>query len=416
MNGFAIVILLALVAEYVLGIIADRLNLRALREEVPLEFEGVYEAEAYRTAQAYTRVRTRFGWIASTFGLVLLLGFWFLGGFNLLDVWIRGWGWGPIGTGLLYIAALTLGHGLLTLPLSLYSTFVIEERFGFNQTTWKTFLMDRLKGLVLGVLIGVPLLAGILWFFNFAGSLAWLYCWITVTVFTLIMQFVAPTWIMPLFNKFTPLEDGELREAIFAYAQSVRFPLQNLFVIDGSKRSTKSNAFFTGFGKNKRIALYDTLIEKHTVPELVAVIAHEVGHYKRKHILQGMIVGIVHTGVLFLLLSVVLGSAGLYKAFYMAQPSVYAGLLFFGLLYTPIEFFLSMAMQWVSRKHEYEADAYAADTTGQAQPLVDALKKLSVHNLSNLTPHPFYVFLHYSHPPVLARINTLRKYTPAEQP
>ncbi|MEX2363156.1 MAG: M48 family metallopeptidase, partial [Balneolaceae bacterium] len=229
-----------------------------------------------------------------------------------------------------------------------------------------------------------------------------------VTVFTLIMQYVAPTWIMPLFNKFTPLEEGELRKAIENYTEKVNFSIQGLYVIDGSRRSSKSNAFFTGFGKNKRVALYDTLIENHTNQELVAVLAHEIGHYKKKHIIKGMVTSILQTGVMFFLLSVFLSAEGLFEAFYMEQMSVYAGLIFFGMLYAPIEMILSIFMQMLSRKHEFEADSFAAETTGQPEDMVSTLKKLSKDNLSNLTPHWFYVFLNYSHPPVLERIREIR--------
>ncbi len=215
---------------------------------------------------------------------------------------------------------------------------------------------------------------------------------------------------MPLFNKFTPLESDELKEAILNYTDSVNFPVKNVFVMDGSKRSSKSNAFFIGFGRNKRIALFDTLIEKHTVPELVAVLAHEIGHHKKKHVLQGTIISILHSGLLFFLLSIFLGSPSLYDAFYMEQQSIYSGILFFGLLYTPLEMILSIIIQAVSRKNEYEADHFAVETTKQPQKLIDALKKLSAGNLSNLTPHPFYVFLNYSHPPLLERIRTISQY------
>ncbi len=215
---------------------------------------------------------------------------------------------------------------------------------------------------------------------------------------------------MPLFNKFTPIEEGELKTAIMNYASSVKFPVKNVFVMDGSRRSTKSNAFFTGFGKNKRIALFDTFIAKHTVPEIVAVLAHEIGHYKKKHIPQGMIIGIIHTGIVLFLLSLFLRSQGLYDAFFMEQQPIYAGFLFFGLLYTPIELLLSIGMNVLSRKNEYEADKYAATTAEQPRVMIDALKKLSSHNLSNLTPHHFYVFMHYSHPPLLQRINAIQKY------
>lgn len=408
MNIYAIIILAAIALDFILDLVSESLNLKALKKQLPSEFEGVYDEVTYSRSQEYTKVRTRFGFITSIFDLVVLLTFWFSGGFNWLDQLIRSWGFGELVTGLLFIVLLMLAKSILSLPFSIYSTFVIEERFGFNKTTPKTFISDLLKGLLLGAVIGLPLLAGILAFFMFTGEWAWLFAWLAVTFFTLVMQYVAPTWIMPLFNTFTPLEDGELRAAIEDYTAKVNFPLQGLFVIDGSKRSSKSNAFFTGFGKNKRVALYDTLIENHTIPELVAVLAHEIGHYKKKHIIKGMLISIVHTGVLFFLLSIFLHSDGLFDAFYMQEMSVYAGLIFFGMLYAPIEMILSVFMQMSSRKHEYEADAFAAETTGNAADMISTLKKLSKDNLSNLTPHPFYVFLNYSHPPVLQRIEALK--------
>ena len=410
MNPFFLIILVALVLDFVLRLTASLLNLKALKLELPPTLEGVYNPEDYRKSQEYTRENMRFGLMVSAFQLLLLLAFWFAGGFNYLDQMVRAWGFVPIVSGLLYIGILLVAYSLLTLPFSVYDTFVIEGRFGFNRTTLRTFLMDRVKGLVLAILLGAPLLAGILSLFEYSGSYAWLYCWLIVTIFSLMVQFVAPTWIMPLFNKFTPLESGELRAAILNYARSVNFPVKNIFVMDGSRRSSKSNAFFTGFGRNKRIALFDTLTAKHTVPELVAVLAHEIGHHKKKHILQGVIISILHTGVLFFLLSVFLGSPSLYDAFYVEQQSIYTGLLFFGLLYTPIELLLSIVMQMLSRKNEYEADRFAAETIDEPQSLVDALKKLSASNLSNLAPHPFYVFLNYSHPPLLQRMRAIQRY------
>ena len=409
MNYFFIIILTALILEFVLHLVANLLNLKALKFELPPALEGVYKPEDYRNSQEYTRVNTRFDIIESAFMLVVLLAFWFAGGFNYFDQIVRGWGFPPLVNGLLYIGILLLAYSLLGLPFSIYSTFIIEERFGFNRTTRCTFLLDHIKGLSLAVLLGGSLLAGILALFEYAGLYAWLYCWAAVTIFFLVMQLVAPTWIMPLFNKFTPMEPGELKEAILNYAASVNFPVKNVFVMDGSKRSSKSNAFFTGFGRNKRIALFDTLIEKHTVPELVAVLAHETGHYKKKHILQGMVISILHAGLVLFLLSLFVGSPGLYQAFYMEQQSIYSGLLFFGLLYTPIELLLSMVMQKVSRKNEYQADRYAAETITEPGSLIEALKKLSASNLSNLSPHPFYVFLNYSHPTLLERVRAIQQ-------
>ena len=408
MNTYAIIILATLLLSYILDLITELLNLKALRDELPAEFNDVFDQDKYRKSQEYTRVKTRFGLISATFSLIVTLVFWFSGGFNWLDMLARQWGFSEIFTGLFYIGILLIANTVLNLPFSIYSTFVIEARFGFNKTTPKTFVLDMLKGLLLGVVIGGALLGGILAFFQFAGANAWLYCWIAVTLFTIFMQFIAPTWIMPLFNKFTPLEDGELRREIMNYAQKVHFPLDNLFVMDGSKRSAKSNAFFTGFGKHKRIALFDTLIEKHSVAELVAILAHEIGHYKKKHILQGMIISILHTGVMFFLLSIFLNHSGLFDAFYMENMSIYAGFIFFGMLFSPISEILGIFMQMFSRKNEFEADQFAAETTQNSTHMISALKKLSANNLSNLTPHPFYVFLNYSHPPVLERIRALR--------
>ncbi len=409
MNIFAVIILVSLLADFVLNLAGDYLNIKAMKPEIPEEFNEVYDGEAYRKSQAYTRETTRFGILTGIFNLAVLLIFWFAGGFNFLDHLVRDWGLSPIVTGLCYIGILMAARSILQLPFSIYSTFVIEERYGFNKTTPGTFLMDMIKGALLGAVIGLPLLAVILWFFYYAGPSAWLYGWLGVVAFILILQFIAPRWIMPLFNKFTPLEDGELKQAILKYARSVDFKVENIYVMDGSKRSSKSNAFFTGFGKHKRIALFDTLIKNHTVEELVAVLAHEIGHYKKKHIIKGMLISIVHTGVLFLLLSIFLHFKGLFDAFYMDQVSVYAGLLFFGLLYSPIDLILSILMQMFSRKNEFEADAFAAKTIQEPGIMAQTLKKLSRDNLSNLTPHPFYAFLNYSHPPVLERIKAIRK-------
>jgi len=407
MNIFSIIILATLAVDFILNLVADLYNIKSLDKGLPGEFQGVYDEDTYQKSQEYTKVTTRFGLLTSGFNLMLLLVFWFSGGFNWLDEIVRGWELGTIWTGLAYIGILILAKTILSLPFSIYSTFVIEERFDFNKTTPKTFVLDMLKGLGLSILLGGPLLAGILAFFTFIDQYAWLYAWAAVTAFTLFIQFIAPTWIMPIFNKFEPLEDGELRQKIRDYADKVNFALEGIYVMDGSKRSSKSNAFFTGFGKNKRIALYDTLIENHTDDELVAVLAHEIGHYKKKHIIKNMVVSIVQTGVMFFLLSVFLNSQGLYEAFYMEEMSVYTGLIFFGMLYAPLDMILSIFMQMISRKYEFEADEFAS-TTYRKEPMVQALKKLSKDNLSNLTPHPFYVFLNYSHPPVLRRIKAIR--------
>jgi len=408
MNIIAIIILIALLFDFVLNCLADYLNLSMLRDDLPRDFEGVYDAERYRKSQEYLKVNTRFGWVTASFDLIVLLAFWFGQGFPLLDDWVRAFNFGPIICGLIYTAALMLIKALLSLPFSIYHTFVIEERFGFNQTSWTTYVFDLLKGLFLAVLLGTPLLAGILAFFEYAGTSAWWFCWIAVTLYMLGVQYIAPTWIMPLFNKYTPLEAGELKSAILSYAGSIKFPIENVYVMDGSKRSSKSNAFFTGFGAHRCIVLFDTLVNGHTTGELVAILAHEMGHYKKKHIIQSLILGILQMGFTLYLLSLFISYPGLFEAFYMPRPSVYAGLIFFAMLYSPLDFLIGLFMQGLSRRNETEADHFSIETTQDPQSMVDALKKLSVDNLANLLPHPFYVFLNYSHPPVLQRIKAIR--------
>ncbi len=408
MNTIALIILLAIIFDFILNAIADYLNLKMLRNDLPQPFQGVYEPDRYRRSQQYLKVNTRFGWISGTFNVSLMLVFWFGNGFPLLDEWVRSFNYGPVITGLSYMGILILVKSLLSLPFSIYSTFVIEERFGFNQTTWSTFVLDLAKGVLLAVLIGTPLLAGILLFFEYAGANAWWYCWIAVTLYMLGVQFIAPTWIMPLFNKFSALEEGELKSSILSYAGSINFPIENVYVMDGSRRSSKSNAFFTGFGKHRRIVLFDTLIKQHTPGELLAVLAHEMGHYKKKHILQSMILGIVQMGIMLYLLSLFISYQGLFDAFYMPQKSVYAGLIFFGMLFSPLGFFIDIFMQMLSRKNETAADRFSVETTQDPHSMAEALKKLSINNLSNLLPHPLYVFLNYSHPPVLQRIQSIQ--------
>ena len=407
MNWIAWTILFFLIADFLLRLAADRMNLKALTDDIPKPFQTVFDAERYRQAQRYLRTNTRFGQIAAAVDLLVLVGFWFGGGFALVDAWTRSFGWGSLATGLAFIGVLAGLKTLVDQPFSLYAIFVIEQRFGFNKTSPAVWIKDRIKALLLALGFGIPLLAGVLAFFQYAGPSAWVWCWALVTLFMVVVQFIAPTWIMPLFNRFEPLESGELKDAILAYARGIDFSLDNIYVMDGSKRSSKSNAFFTGFGRHRRIVLFDTLIAGHTTDELVAVLAHEMGHYRMRHILKMMALGILQTGLLLFLMSLFIHTPALADAFYVAQPSVHAGLVFFGLLYAPVDFFLGIFGHWVSRRHEFAADRFAATTTGKTRPMVDALKKLSRHNLSNLSPHPLYVFLNYSHPPVLQRIAAL---------
>lgn len=409
MNIYLLIIIVSLGGACALGILAHRLNEKALDPEVPDEFSGIFDPDKYAKSQSYTRVGMKFENINSLFSTLVTIIFILAGGFNLIDSMARSFGYGNIGTGLMFFAILALLSEIISIPFDVYHTFVIEEKFGFNRTTVPTFIVDKLKGYLLSIVLGGILLSGILLFFNAAGSLAWLWCWIFIVAMMLAIQYIAPVWILPLFNKFTPIEDGELKNAIEKFAADNGFELSGIFVIDGSKRSTKANAYFTGFGKKKRIALFDTLIKELSTEELVAVLAHEIGHSKLGHIKKMMITTIIKTGVIFLLMSFFMNNRELFDAFSMEQISVHAGLVFFALLYTPGSIILSIFSNISSRKHEFEADRFAAEKTEQPEMLVSALKKLSESNLSNLTPHPFYVWLEYSHPPVLARIEALRK-------
>ncbi|HCY83853.1 MAG TPA: peptidase M48 [Desulfobacteraceae bacterium] len=403
------IILVAVTGGYAANLLADFLNIGNLSPALPRSFADVYDADRYEKSQQYLKETTRLGVITATVDLVVLLIVWFSGGFGMLDDFVRGLHHGPVVSGLVFIGILAALKFVISLPFSVYATFGIEARFGFNKTSPGLFLLDTVKSIILGVALGALLLSVILCFFDVAGPLAWLYCWIATTLFLVAIQYIVPTWIMPLFNKFTPLEDGTLKEALFAYARSIDFPLAQIFVMDGSKRSAKANAFFTGFGKNRRIVLFDTLIQAHDTRELVAVLAHEMGHFKKKHIRNRLMLGIVQMGIIFYLLSLCISQESLFTAFSVTTPSVYAGLIFFSLLFSPVDMVISVALQKISRRDEYEADRFAADTTGAPSALISALKKLSAQNLSNLTPHPFYVFLNYSHPPVLERMTALNK-------
>ncbi len=408
MNYYLILLVVLLVAAWCVESLSSVLSLRMLGTTPPQELADVYDPDDYRRSQEYTRAKDRLGFIGSSLGLTLLLVCIFAGLFNLLDVVIRGFGFGDLVNGLLYIGALGLIGDILSVPFDIYNTFVLEERFGFNRTTPRTFVLDRLKGYALGLVIGAPLLAGLLAFFQLAGNWAWLLAWGFITLVSLVLQYVAPTWILPLFNKFTPLEDGELRTLLSDYAKKVGFDLTGIFVMDGSKRSAKANAFFIGFGKRKRIALFDTLLEQLSSREILAVLAHETGHYKRGHTLKLLFLSIAKTGALLFVLSLALRTEGLYQALQIQTPAVYTGLVIFFYLFSPLSLLLALPMNKLSRKFEYEADSYAAQSTGTGEALISGLKRLTRGNLSNLTPHPFDVALHYSHPPLLQRVRHLR--------
>ena len=400
------IILFILFGNYILERWLDYLNSTRWSNELPKEVEGIYDADKYRKQQEYQKTNTRFGIFTDTLTLIVMLALIVLGGFAWLDDFLRQYTNHPIILALFFFGILGLAADILSTPLSVYHIFVIEQKFGFNQTSIKTFIFDKLKGWLLGAIIGGGLLAIIVWIYQSTGNWFWLVAWIVISVFSIFMTMFYATLIVPLFNKQTPLEDGELRSAIEKFATKTGFRLDNIFVIDGSKRSKKSNAYFSGLGSKKRIVLYDTLIKQHTTDELVAVLAHEIGHYQLKHTRTGVILSILQTGLTLYILSWFIGNPLLSQALGAEQGSFHLGILAFGILYTPLSLILGLAMNIISRRHEFQADSFAGRKYNVSS-LQSALKKLSVDNLSNLRPHPAYVFFYYSHPPLLERLKNL---------
>jgi STE24 endopeptidase len=403
-----IIIIAFLIADYLLERWLDYLNSLYWSNELPEELIGIYDAEKYRKSQDYEKVRHKFGMLISTLSFVFMLLFFYFKGFAWIDTIARSYSSNSIVIALIFFGILGFAGDILSTPFQLYSQFVIEQKFGFNKTTVKTYIFDKLKGWLLGAIIGGGLLSLIIWIYNSTGQYFWLVAWAVITAFMLFMTMFYSSLIVPLFNKQTPLEDGELRNAINEFAVRTGFKLDNIFVIDGSKRSTKANAYFSGLGMKKRIVLYDTLIKDHTTEELVAVLAHEIGHYKMKHTLKGMIMSVIQTGLMLYIISLFIGNPVLSQALGAEQGSFHMGILAFGLLYSPLSLLIGILMNVLSRKYEFEADRFAGENYN-AGALQLALKKLSVNNLSNLRPHPLYVFFHYSHPPLLERLKALDK-------
>ncbi len=398
-----------LVASEALDTLAKCLNLRSARGGVPAEFAAWYDPARYRRSQEYTRASTIFHLAADWTALGALLLFWALGGFGRVDDWVRAAGWGPVATGLAYFAVLAVGQEVVGLPFSVYQTFGLEARFGFNRTTLSTFVSDRLKGWALGAGLGGALGAVVLGVFERFGPGAWCWVWAIVAAATLALLYVSPRWLLPLFFKMSPLAEGELREALLALCRRQAFPVRDLFVIDGSRRSAKANAFFIGFGPNKRIALFDTLVKGHSLKELLAVLAHEIGHARKGHVWKGMIASQASLFLFFLAVSLCVTQPAVLHAFGITRPSYHAGLAAFSVCVRPLGFWWGVLLNRFSRKNEYEADRFAAEAIGDAEPLIVALKTLSKDNLANLTPHPLLVSLEFSHPPVLQRIAALRR-------
>ena len=401
-------IIFILIISFIIDKFLDALNAKRYSDPIPQELHDVYDQEDYLKSQRYKKANDRFSSIASSISLIVTLLFFYLDGFAFVDEWARTFSDNSIIIALIFFGSIMFASDLLSIPFGYYHTFIIEEKFGFNKTSLKTFFLDKIKGWLMSAVLGGLLLSIIIWFYESTGSNFWIYAWGIITVFVLFMNLFYARLIVPLFNKQTPLSDGSLKTKIKDYAQKVGFQLDKIVVIDGSKRSTKANAYFSGFGSEKRVTLFDTLINDLEEEEIVAVLAHEVGHYKRKHILFNLIMSTLIMGFTFWLLSLLIGSPLLSEALNVSTPSFHIGLIAFGILYSPISELTGLVMNFISRKFEYQADNYAKETFDGA-PLISGLKKLNKNSLSNLTPHPAYVFVHYSHPTLLQRYANLTR-------
>ena len=400
------ILIAIIIVSFFIDKLIDILNEKHFNDPIPEQLNDVYDEQDYKKSQAYKKTNARFSNISSLFSLVLTLGFFFFDGFKTVDDFARNYADSPIIIALIFFGVIMIGADILSLPFSYCKTFVIEEKFGFNKTSKATFWLDKVKGWLMTIVLGGGILALIIWFYQITGADFWIYAWGLVAVFSVFMNMFYAKLIVPLFNKQTPLEEGSLKSAIENYAQKVGFTINNIFIIDGSKRSTKANAYFSGFGSQKRITLYDTLVNDLVEDEIVAVLAHEVGHYKKKHIIFNLFTSLLLTGFTLYILSLFINSPLLSEALEVSTPSFHIGLISFGILYSPISELTGLFMNYVSRKFEYQADDYAKKTFA-GEPLISSLKKLSKNSLSNLTPHPAYVFMHYSHPTLLQRVKNL---------
>ena len=397
-----------IVFEFVFERILEFLNFKSLTSVLPSELHDVSNQEKYEKAILYQKEYSRFDFFSSSFNFVLIMLMFFFGGFAWIDSFVRQFSDNEIIIALLFFGTIMIALKIVDIPLSYYATYKIEEKYNLNNTTLTTFFSDIIKGVLLTVIIGGAVLWLIVWFYLNTQQFFWLYAWVFVSAFSLFMAMFYSTLIVPLFNKQTPLEDGELKDAILLFCKKVDFELDNVFIIDGSKRSSKGNAYFTGLGSKKRIVLYDTLIQSLTTDEIVAVLAHEIGHYKRKHVISSIITGIIQTGLIFYILSIFISQTVLSEALGAGQHSFHLALITFSILFSPISTIINLALNYFSRKNEYEADLFATQHFN-GEHLINALKKLSMQNLSNFTPHRFYVFVNYSHPTLLQRIEYIRK-------
>ena len=406
-----IVIIAFILFNFILEYILDSLNAKSWDLPIPEELAGIYDKAEYEKARKYHQAKDKLSNIATILSTIITLLFLWFKGFAWTHIFISEFTASPILQTLLFFGVFVLVSDIIGLPFEIYGIFVIEEKFGFNKMTWKTYLSDKIKGYILGAIIGGILLSLFVWFYMIAGNKFWLYAWILFAAFTLFFAMFYTSLIVPIFNKLNPLENGSLREKIEIFAQKIQFPLTNIFVIDGSKRSTKANAYFSGLGSKKTIVLFDTLINEQTEDELLSVLAHEVGHYKMKHIQKSMLISILQMGALFFILQLFINKTALSAALGLQTdvPVFHLGLIAFSLLYTPISMLTGIFMNIFSRKNEFEADNYARENIGTADHLIAALRKLSASNLSNLNPNKWYVFFHYSHPPLLERVRNLMK-------
>lgn len=400
------IIITILVLDFIVNKVLDCLNSKHFDDKIPKELADVYDEGAYKKSQEYKKENEKFSNITSLFSIVLTLFFFFVKGFRYVDDLANSFTNNPIFIALIFFVIILLGSDILTTPFSYYKTFVIEEKFGFNKTTHKTFWLDKVKSWLMSIFLGVGILSVIVYFYEYFGGDFWIYAWILVIAFSIFLNLFYAKFIVPIFNKQIPLASGQLKSEIEKYAQKVGFKLDAIFVIDGSKRSTKANAYFSGFGSQKRITLYDTLINELETNEIVAVLAHEIGHYKKKHIIFNLTVSMLLTGFMLYVLSFFISSPLLSNALSVQNPSFHIGFIAFGILYSPISEVTGLFMNYMSRKFEYQADNFAK-TTFNGDFLISSLKKLSKNSLSNLTPHPVYVFVNYSHPTLLQRIKNL---------
>ena len=403
---FIIVVFLCL--DFVLERVLESLNSKHMSPVLPDSLKGIYEEKEYSRFQSYKRENGRLDSWSSGVGFVVMIVFLVAGGFGWYNSWVVSLTDSVVWQTILFVVGLSVVSSVLDIPFDYYATFRIEEKYGFNKTTRRVYWLDTVKELFLSLVLGGVLLALVVWFYTWAGTYFWLYEGIAVTLFSVFMAMFYSQLIVPLFNKQTPLQEGSLRDKIQAFAGKVGFKLDNIYVIDGSKRSTKANAYFTGLGPKKRVVLYDTLIDELTEEEIVAVLAHEVGHYKKRHTLRSMVVSVIQMGVLFWLFSLCVNNVALSEALGGDRAYFQMGLIAFAILYSPVNLILGVGMNVWSRNNEYEADAFAARYY-EGDYLVSGLKKISVKSLSNLTPHPLYEYIYYSHPSLLKRIDAVKR-------